>query len=387
MFSEEQTAFLSGKSGLKDLSSLIYCVRACGFDEGAYLAAHPDLQAAGFDPTSALFHFLAHGIEEHRTVPGGRLPDGLAALVALEIPDPAYASRLFRNLFFGQLADPETAAWLWYGVDGALLECIRAARGVPYFIIGDSHANHYRRNAARDIEWLAPLPLLCHGASAIRLADEAARSPHGANILRWARTTVRQRPKLDAPIFLKFGGIDAQFLWVRRRIRNRVYQFSTDDFDALADESVKQYARFLDALADIVDPKLLRVCSVFPPAITDADWEGHFLEAHRDTPEHDRYLAAELRKMELPDLGAWTELRARYNRKLRGICDKAGLVFVDVLSPFLDSKGVVDKRYLGAAGDFHINYDATEEPLVELIWRHVSSDSSRDALRGHPAAE
>jgi hypothetical protein len=59
MFSEERTLFISRKAGVSDLSSLIGCVKECGFDETSYLTANADLQTAGLDPASALFHFLA----------------------------------------------------------------------------------------------------------------------------------------------------------------------------------------------------------------------------------------------------------------------------------------------------------------------------------------
>jgi|SRR5437588_12408922 len=80
MFSEERTLFISRKAGVSDLSSLIGCVKECGFDETSYLTANADLQTAGLDPASALFHFLAYGVDEHRDVPGGTLADGLAGL-------------------------------------------------------------------------------------------------------------------------------------------------------------------------------------------------------------------------------------------------------------------------------------------------------------------
>src|SRR5438067_9418946 len=103
MFSEERTLFISRKAGVSELSSLIGCVKECGFDETSYLTANADLRTAGLDPASALFHFLAYGVDEHRDVPGGTLPDGLARLTALPIAAHAYAIRLSPTLFFGHL--------------------------------------------------------------------------------------------------------------------------------------------------------------------------------------------------------------------------------------------------------------------------------------------
>src|SRR5438477_12940511 len=97
MFSEERTLFISRKAGVSDLSSLIGCVKECGFDETSYLTANADLQTAGLDPASALFHFLAYGVGEHRDAPGGTLADGLAGVAAHRMADGEWASRSVRN--------------------------------------------------------------------------------------------------------------------------------------------------------------------------------------------------------------------------------------------------------------------------------------------------
>src|SRR5437868_14495065 len=126
MFSEERTLFISRKAGVSDLSSLIGCVKECGFDETSYLTANVDLQTAGLDPASAFFDFLAYGVDDHRDVPGGTLADGLAGVTALPKADQGYAIRVFRNLFFGQLENPCTAGQRWYAVDGGLIDNIPA---------------------------------------------------------------------------------------------------------------------------------------------------------------------------------------------------------------------------------------------------------------------
>ena len=387
MFSEEQASFISDKTGLSDLGPLVGCVKQCGFDGAAYVAANADLQEAGLDPSSAFFHLLAHGVDEQRQVPGDTLPDGLPELAALAIPDQAYARRLFRTLFFGQLENSRTAARLWQGIDGVLIEAIRRMGGVPYFIIGDSHSNHYRRHSSIGDVWLAPLPMVCHGGSAVRLTGDDAGTPHGSRILRWARTAASLPSEFDVPIILNFGGIDADFFWMWRRLRKRAYRFSIGEFDAWARESVAQYGVFLDTLGSIVDRKMLRISSVFPTAVGDAEWAEQFVHAYQGTPERDRELATELQKLEIPDLAGRTKLRALYNSHLRRICDDKGLEFIDAFSPFLGSDGLPDSRYLALPGDFHLNQEASEELLVELIWRHVCTDAacplpSRAAIPG-----
>src|SRR5437763_16071443 len=99
MFSEERTLFISRKAGVSDLSSLLGCVKECGFDETSYLTANVDLKKAGLDPASEFFHFLAYGVDEHRDVPGGTLADGLAGATQLPVGDQRVAPPALRALF------------------------------------------------------------------------------------------------------------------------------------------------------------------------------------------------------------------------------------------------------------------------------------------------
>ena len=75
----------------------------------------------------------------------------------------------------------------------------------PYVVFGDSHAHHYVRKEKFGSTWLAAMPLVCHGASAGSLTHGDPFSKEGAAIMRWAEANAR----LKLPIFLKFGGLDA----------------------------------------------------------------------------------------------------------------------------------------------------------------------------------
>jgi hypothetical protein len=369
VFEREQAGLLGDRTGGVDLDRLIACVNACGFDESRYLADNPALQNAGFDAPAALFHFLAHGYAERRELTCGVLPDGLDEIRPLALPNRDYAVRLFCCLFFGQIKNPRTADRLWHGIDRGFVDCLRTMGGIPYFVIGDSHATHYLRMAWLDERWLAALPLVCHGGSAIDLANENSRSRFGPQLLQWARTVADLARPFDVPVFLKFGGIDTEFLWVRRRMRKGFYQFAVAEFDDLARESVFRYSRFLDALACIVDRGLLRICSVFPTVLGDADWAEVFLQVHRTSPERDRALAHELEKAEIPPLSTRTQLRGLYNDYLRDMCRAKSLAFVDDFSPFVDANGNTHRRCYATHGgrETHLDYDACEEPLVKII--------------------
>jgi hypothetical protein len=155
-----------------------------------------------------------------------------------------YIVALFRSLFFGQASNALTADRLWNGIDRGLIDCVRDMGGQPYFVIGDSHTNHYLRRTSAGEKWLAALPMMCVGAGAMRLAADDSRTGFGKRILQWARTNAASGQPFDVPMFLKFGGIDAEFLWLRTRIRKGAYRFSIEEFDDFAREAVSCYGRF-----------------------------------------------------------------------------------------------------------------------------------------------
>jgi hypothetical protein len=348
-----------------DLDRLVACVNACGFDENSYRLNHSDLQSTGSNAPQALFHFLAHGYAENRTFTCGVLPDGLDGIRSLAVFNPNYIVRLFRSLFFAQARNARTPERLWKGIDPGLIECLRAMGGSPYVVIGDSHVSRYLRRTSLGEQWLAALPMVCDGGSAMRLAGENSRM--GKRILRWARGMAEAEPPFDLPIFLKFGGIDAEFLWVRTRIRKGIYRFSVNEFTAFADESVACYGRFLDALTTLMDRRRLRVCAAYPAVLDDANWAAGFLSIQRASDQD--HLASELKKTEIPDRSMRTHLRRLYNEYLVDMCRAKSLIFVDDFSPFIDQDGNTDKLYYAEhdGRDFHMGYDATEERMVEII--------------------
>ena len=361
---------VTGDPGLPDLANL---VRTCGFDEVAYLQQNPDLQRAGFDPSQAFDHFLAHGYTEERNVACGSLPDGLTAIHALAATDRDRAKRLFRSLFFGQLRHPDTPGRIWYGIDGKFLTCLQSLDGLPYHIIGDSHAWHYVRAAWASGNWLAGLPMVCNGGSAMGLGNDRSRSGYGQKILQWAQTRRHQGPA--TPVFLKFGGIDTEFLWIADRVRRGEFEYSVDAFNGFARQSIHRYGEFLQSLTAWIDPALLRICSVFPSILADGGWIEGYVAAHDASPVERQQIAASLLRLEIPDLVTRCALRASFNAHLRAMCDAQGLMFIDDFSPFVDANGVTDPRFLGAHGgrEHHMDYTLSEAAIVGILRTSLTS--------------
>ncbi|HEV2302835.1 MAG TPA: hypothetical protein VGR91_14810 [Stellaceae bacterium] len=364
-------------AGIPYLANVADCLRQCGFDENEYLAQNADLRTAGHDASSALFHFLVYGLDEDRQGPFAPLPDGLSAVRSLEIPNAEYRQRLYRAIFFAQLRNPATADRLWNTFDAAFIDDLRAMGGIPYYVVGDSHADRYRCRAAFEGEWLAPLPLICTGGTAIGLARETSRTGYGARILQWAERAAGRPGGLTVPVFLKFGGLDAEFLWMSRRIEKGLYRFPVDEFCEFAEMSVAKYGGFLEALRDIAGARQLRVCSVFPSVLTQADWIAGFIKIFGRSPEYNRQVSEDLSKVShFPSLRLRTKYRELYNTLLEQMCKSRNLVFIDDFSPLLGPDGVIDARYCGVSEtkDFHIGYEASQESLVRIIRSNLRPD-------------
>ncbi len=287
----------------------------------------------------------------------------------LQTKNPEEAKSLFRSLFFSKLkpysglGDISTFSWLKEASWGGLVECVRAMDGLPYFVVGDSHSYHYVRNPQFEAQWLAPLPIYYYGCTAHSLSDERASSNAGPKILHWAQTIAQDDRNDDTPIFLKFGGMDAELTWLAHRFNHGMHQSLVADFDTHARHSITQYESFLHKLGNVIDRKQLKICSVFPASIESTDFENR-ITAIMGLNEDQR---ASLVNFEQPLLLERTILRGRYNDHMRDMCDRQELTFVDDYSPLLDSNGNTDSPYRAATGDHHTNYGATEKALVEVI--------------------
>ena len=353
------------KTGARDLVRLVALVGRCGFDAGEYARANelPDLAA---DPDAAALHFLAHGhvYSEARPLPFGSLPERLEAIPAEVVPNRDYAVQLFRCIFFNQLRHPNTPERLWRGLDARFHRVIRDMGGIPYYVLGDSHVRHYTRAAWRGRRWFAPLPLLIAALAAINLANG---SPRRAKILEWAQKTADRHAGFDVPIFFKIGGVDTEYRWMWMRLNENRPSFSPNEFEQFVRKSIAAYGDFLGVLSEIIDPALFRICSVFPAVITDASWKDDFLRLLTLGPEETDAYRAKLKHTEVPDLVARTAMRALFNAHLKTLRWRMNLRVIDDFSPLLNTYGVLDSHFRPRVGESHLDFPATEGPIVRLI--------------------
>ncbi len=344
---------------------------SAGFDPDAYLRDNPDLGRAGLAPDDALNHFLRFGYAENRRISLQPLPAGLDAFRPGIVPDPAYQAQLCQAVYANQCKMPESAPYLWTGETEALDRFFAETRAIPFYVIGDSHSNLYRRHAAQEAGWLAPVPLLCSAGSAMGLARPNSRSGYGQKILAWAANNAKQ-PAASRPVFLKFGQVDAEFVWNFQRIRAAETVFSLQRFDRFAQETTHNYLSFVASLAERIGKSRLRVCAIFPPALGDATWAEGYVNGHVGQLEGDRSkeaLEAGIRTLEIPDLRTRTILHLIFNSYLRAGCLQAGVAFVDDFHPFLGKDGVLDPAFVphSKGRDHHLDHGAVHGPLVRVI--------------------
>jgi hypothetical protein len=373
MFSDKQRAQLAALAHPCDVDRLVQAVEACGFDAAAYLAANPDVKA---DPGTATWHFLAHGYCESRHAPGGELFQGLTELLACPVDNRDYLKQLCSALYLAQLRQQKNLKELWSLADPAVIDRIRALGGAPYFIVGDSHSQLYARgNVISDGTWLAPLHLFCPGGSAIGLVNDNSRSLYRKRLLRWAHSAA---PIIagGVPVFLKFGQVDAEFVWAYRRIRDRERAFSMSGYKAFVLESVDAYGRFLRRLRQRIDPAQLRICSIFPPVLSDEAWAKGYVNAHIGRLEGDRDLEAlskSVRELEIPGLATRTLMHDLYNGQLKQLCASHGLRYVDDFEPFLGLSGLVDPSYIpyGKGQDHHVDHVPAGPVITQILEREL----------------
>lgn len=254
----------------------------------------------------------------------------------------------------------------------------------PYAVIGDSHGRLLVRRARdRDGRWLAPLWWLETGASARGLGRVGARSGAGERVGVAIR---RALAVSEAPILLKFGQVDVEFVQVFKRLEQGQTAFDPSAFKTFADETV---ARYVDFLTDVVasdDRSRVRLCSLFPPALSDAAWRRGYFNAHiadLHGPADGGDLAERLSGFEIPDLRSRTALHADVNATLAAAGRAEGFAILDDFTPLLAAGGVADPRYLGASAgsDHHLDFHATRAQVVDQLWRLLagSPGNSRTA--------
>jgi hypothetical protein len=243
-------------------------------------------------------------------------------------------------------------------------------------MIGDSHSQLYF-HAISPYRPALGFNLNCSGGTARGLRNEKSRSGYGVRVLDWLTKAAPFIESERLPVFFKFGQVDVEFAYIFERVRSGQRAFSFADFEAFADSSVNGYLSFLSQVARHVRPELIRVCSIFPPTLSDACWSDGYVNAHigflegEDDPDA---LRRRVMNLEIPNLRRRTDMHSFFNGELRKACARAGHLFVDDFSPLLGPNGTVDSSFMRThdGTDHHLSVNAPDPVLTSLIDRYVS---------------
>ncbi len=344
---DEALAGMYAPAGLDEIRAWLL---GCGFDAAGYLKQNPQLAAAGLDEAGALDYYLREGVFQFRAMPIGTVAPHIRRLLELGIERKDVLHALIDNLTFVSTLHDQALAGNWDIDVKADIRPLPRLGAQPLLMIGDSHIKTYLRCAHHEDRLIVPFFFLCTASSAQGLGNPQSRARSGPKV---AALMERLR---GLPVFFKFGQVDAEFVSVFHRVREGQTRFRFEDFEAFARRSVERYGAFLAGQATGHGARLIRVCAIFPPVLSDEAWQegyvnGHVghLEMFEDIDALSRAIAA----LELPDLATRTRMHEVYNVELRAMCARKRFTFVDDFTPLL-SDGIVRADIAGHGRDHHV---------------------------------
>lgn len=380
-FDAGQTQRLTELYPAMDLSALIERVEAFGFSACGYLARNADLVAAGLDENTAAFHYLSQGavVEQRRFArcEGAQAGAWIEALKMFPLEAPA-ACRLLANLLFNRYVDDqltltrEVAGWQ------AFFAACQDRPVHPVLVIGDSHSEAYMVPRVIGGRVHVPVHLLCSGGSAAGLANPNSKSGYGTDVREILKLWASLVKDFRLPLFFKFGQVDAEFVWVFKRVRCGAIDWSMAEFEAFAEDAVGRYLAFVEQLSDTHDlAGHVRVLSIFPPTLSDTAWQAGYVNAHIGYLESDAALATlseQVKRISIPTQPERTRLHALWNAIVMRECARRGLLYVDDFQPLIGGQGVVDARYmLGHDGaNHHLRFDLLDDVVASIFDRYAS---------------
>jgi hypothetical protein len=372
--SPEQTAEIERLTGGGDIGRLFAWFSDAQFDPQRYMAENLGLKDRNFTPAGAIHHVLTSGYLSRSTrFPANNLPLVLDELLALPIPNQAYKTAFIQSVLLAQRPYIIPKRQIIQALNAERLMALRALGAIPVFLTGDSHSTSYYIAPKLNDGWILPLHYECSGGSASGLANETSRSGYGKTLEKLFTDLSGLLSDFSLPVFFKFGGVDAEFVWNFQRIRDEEYSWSLTQFAAYAEKSVANYMRFIGTITKIIDPRLIRICSIFPPCLSDARWAEGYVNAHigyLETGQKPEALKAETLKLEIPSLYVRTEMHRIYNEQIRLGTTALGLQFMDDFTPLLDeNKVVIAQQYFARHGgrDHHVDGIAVQPVLGGII--------------------
>jgi hypothetical protein len=365
--------------GYPDGKQILAAMLEGGFDPYDYRDGSADLLRTIAEPDLAFVHFLRHGIRERRQFSIQLSPTPLLDMFGIEMSQPEFRNELMAaltNAYAGRIQkSPQPTVSVRLSALGAL----RPKGCRPFLIIGDSHSSLYRRSPTLPVGygWLTPLHILCTGGSAIGLSNPHSLSGYRAQIETVVSERANQSASHRIPIFFQFGQVDVEFVYNFRRVRSRSYSFEYSSFRSFVTESVENYVGFLASLFARSERASAFILSLFPPSLSDDKWAEGYVNAQIAALEAPELFASDLaslskevRKLEIPNLQARSDMHALYNTCLQEACSHYGFNYVDGFTPFLSpNRTILDDIFIPIkkGSDHHLEYAATASIIENIL--------------------
>jgi len=355
-----------------DSTEVIAALIQTGFDAELYLNAHNDLRNVELDTVGSYEHFLLHGYRERRFVPAGKMGEGVDRFLNLRTTNRKIVRDVSLRILMAQASSIKTIEHDWVFDLEVLLKLLESLRVRPIIIFGDSHASLYAKtNLTPDNDEffdnpIIPVLISCLAGSAMGLNNENSVSQYGNKLINEIK---KLKSCKDIPIFLKFGQVDAEFVYIYDCIRRKINKPEFESFEEFANRSIDQYMHFIDRIIlEIGTAHTLRICSIFPPTLADSAWRRGYVNGRSARFEGDRTveeLEAAVRELQLPSLFERTLMHVYFNAELQKQCARRKIIFVNDYSEMISESGVIDRKYLGghSGEDHHLSYD----PIAQII--------------------
>jgi len=369
-------AIASTRVNPETIDHVVDALLQAGFSPLAYRSAHDDLASALDDDRASAMHFVAYCGEDTRPFPMSLSLDGLRRLFELRAPSHFKASVAVAVLnsvctalspIWSAPMSAQCAFW------SDLLAILRLA-GTPYFVIGDSHSNLYRRIVPTEDRLFIPVHILCLASSAIGLSNPNSRSGAGSRLTQLATALKQVTDPSQIQMLFKFGQVDVEFVFNFDRIRNQRPEFREDEFHSFCQRSIDSYIEFVSTR---FSANYVNVVSVFPPALSDAAWRDGYTNAHIVDVESSQRLdeiVAGVRNLEIPALPERTRLSALYNRLLEKKTVQTKLRFLNDFPYFLGRDRVLDPIFVPnhKGADHHLEQKPTAPIIDRLIAKQLT---------------
>lgn len=308
--------------------------RAMGFSSSKYLEHYSDLMRENFNEIDSLKHYVRHGFKEGRIFPFNVNVNDIMKIKICRSGKFSYDMGIIKTIVNKYFQIPENKEFRdWQCPLPMAVDSYQSMGIKPYIMIGDSHSQAYRFCFEHKNQLIAPIHYICMAGSAGGLINKNSRSGYGVSISNYIEKNGEFIATNQIPVLLKFGQVDAEFVYFFRVMMSESFEFSFSDYIDFVEGVVGKYERFIVNLMDAEGVGgLLRVVSCFPPALSDVAWKTGYLNARIARFESDLEgdtLKEKIKNVKIPNIFLRTRMHKIFNAYLQIMCAKIGVEYIN----------------------------------------------------------